>query len=194
MFGLKPELARRRQAHNGAIKWDMLLLAPMKFFAEMGGRNRVVEIETHQEGLHLAVDGVPLEADAVEVEPGVYSILWHWRSFQVKVEEIGGQLQVYIVGRSEPYRVALRDPRQWRRSSALGEGEGSQEVSSPMPGKVVRLLVEEQQTVAAGQGLLVVEAMKMQNEVRSPRAGVVTQILAHAGATVHAGQTLAVVE
>ena len=172
----------------------MLLLVPMKFLAEIGGRNRVVEIETRQGGLSLAVDGRPLEADAVEVEPGVYSILYRGRSFQVKVEEIGGQLQVYIVGQPYPYRVGLRDPRQWRRASAVSYAEGSQEVISPMPGKVVRLLVEEQQTVAAGQGLLVVEAMKMQNEVRSPRAGVVTQILARAGATVHAGQTLVLVE
>ena len=172
----------------------MLLPLPMKFFVEMEGRKRVVEIETRQGSLCLAVDDEPLEADAVEVEPGVYSILCRGRSFQVKVEEIGGQLQVYIVGQPGPYRVRLRDPRQWRRASALGHVEGSQEISSPMPGKVVRLLVEEQQTVVAGQSLLVVEAMKMQNEVRSPKAGIVTQILARAGATVHAGQPLAVVE
>lgn len=172
----------------------ILLLARMKFFAEIEGRKRLVEIEARQGRLFFAVDGRPLEADAVEVEPGVYSILCGGRSFQVKVEQIGGQLQVYIAGHSYPYRVGLRDPRQWSRAGAVSDVEGRQEICSPMPGKVVRVLVEERQRVGAGQGLLVVEAMKMQNEVRSSKAGVVTQILARAGATVSAGQPLAVVE
>jgi biotin carboxyl carrier protein len=63
-----------------------------------------------------------------------------------------------------------------------------------MPGKVIRLLVADGDTVAAGQGILVVEAMKMQNEIKSPKDGVVKNLKAEPGATVSAGQTLALIE
>jgi biotin carboxyl carrier protein len=63
-----------------------------------------------------------------------------------------------------------------------------------MPGKVVRLLVAAGDTVEAGQGLLVVEAMKMQNELKSPKKGIVRQVLAREGAAVNAGDVLAIVE
>ncbi len=166
----------------------------MKFLAEIEGRERVVELETRNGRVVFSVDGRPVEADTVEVEPGVFSILIAGRSFQVKVEEHAGHLQVYIAGRPKPYLVALRDPRRRPRSGAAGFAEGRQEIFSPMPGKVVRVLVEEQQQVEVGQGLLVVEAMKMQNEIRSPKTGVVARIHARAGSTVNAGETLVVVE
>jgi len=166
----------------------------MKFLAEIEGRERVVELETRDGRRVFSVDGRPVEADTVEVEPGVFSILIAGRSFQVKVEERAGHLQVYIAGRPKPYRVALRDPRRRPRAGAAEFTEGRQEIFSPMPGKVVRVLVEEQQAVEAGQGLLVVEAMKMQNEIRSPKTGVVVRIHARAGSTVNAGETLVVVE
>lgn len=166
----------------------------MRFIAQIEGRECAVELETRDGRLVFAVDGRPVEADAAEVEPGVFSILIAGRSFQVKVEETAGQLQVYIAGRSRPYRVALRDSRRRPRDGAAGYAEGRQEISSPMSGKVVRVLVEEHQNVRAGQGLLVVEAMKMQNEIKSPKAGVVAKIAARAGATVNAGETLVVVE
>ncbi len=166
----------------------------MKFAAEIEGRERVLDIETRDGRTVFTVDGRPLEADAVELEPGVFSILSGGRSFEVKVEQIGGQLHVYIAGRTHPYRVTLRDPRRRHRADAAQTAEGRREISSPMPGKVVRVLVEEQQSVATGQGLVVVEAMKMQNEIRSPKAGVVARIVARPGAAVNAGETLLVVE
>jgi biotin carboxyl carrier protein len=67
-------------------------------------------------------------------------------------------------------------------------------VLAPMPGKVVRVLVEEGQEVEAGAGLVVVEAMKMQNELKSPKKGTVAELRARPGATVNAGDVLAVVE
>ncbi len=91
--------------------------------------------------------------------------------------------------------MEVTDPRVWRgrRHGAL-EVEGRQQVTAPMPGKVVRVLVSEGDAVEAGQGLLVVEAMKMQNEIRSPKNGKVEKLLAREGLAVNAGDVLAWVE
>jgi biotin carboxyl carrier protein len=166
----------------------------MKFTVEVEGQERVVEVDSRDGRPVFSIDGRPLEADAAEVEPGVFSILTAGRSFEVKIEEMAGQLGVHITGRPYPYRVALRDPRRRGRASSAVAAEGRQEIASPMPGKVVQLLVAEEQAVEAGQGLIVVEAMKMQNEIRSPKAGRVVKILARPGAAVNAGETLLVVE
>jgi biotin carboxyl carrier protein len=73
-------------------------------------------------------------------------------------------------------------------------GEGLQSVSAPMPGKVVRVLVTEGQSVAAGQGIAVVEAMKMQNEMKAPKSGRVIQLKVREGETVGTGEVLALIE
>lgn len=91
-----------------------------------------------------------------------------------------------------PVRVEIRDRRR-RRAHAM-EGGGPASLVSPMPGKVVSLLVNEGATVEAGQGLIIVEAMKMQNEIQAPRAGRVTAIRATIDQTVNAGEVLVVVE
>lgn len=97
-----------------------------------------------------------------------------------------------IAGREFPFSV--HDPRQWRRGrgSAL-KAEGRQPIIAPMPGKIVRLLVAAGQAVEAGQGILVVEAMKMQNEIRSPKSGKVERLMVGEGQSVSAGETLAIV-
>ena len=94
----------------------------------------------------------------------------------------------------EPFDVEIVDPRAVRRRGASGTVEGRQTLTAAMPGKVVRVLVSEGDTVEAGQGIVVVEAMKMQNEVKSPKAGTVVKIAASEGSTVNAGELLAVVE
>jgi len=86
------------------------------------------------------------------------------------------------------------DPRAWRgKRGGVLEAEGRQQIIAPMPGKVVRLLVKAGDAVEAGQGLLVVEAMKMQNEIRAPKTGKVERILISEGQAVNAGDVLAVV-
>jgi len=77
---------------------------------------------------------------------------------------------------------------------AGGHDAGRAQVAAPMPGKVVRVLVERGQAVEAGAGLVVVEAMKMQNELKSPKSGTVVELRVEAGATVNAGELLAVIE
>jgi biotin carboxyl carrier protein len=165
----------------------------MKRIIEVNGREFVIEVEQRDGRAEFRVNGRPLEADACEVEPGVYSVLSEGRSFEVKIEELPGQMRAHVIGKPYPFSIRVRDPRRRRAAGTLA-AEGCQNITSPMPGKVIRVLVEEQHQVKAGQGLIVVEAMKMQNEIKSSKDGVVTKISARPGATVTAGETLLVVE
>ena len=137
-------------------------------------------------------DGPVQEADVSSAEPCVYSVLMNGRSYDARVEEHPGHLVVVI----DDYRfeVEVRDPRRWSpRSSGRGP-DGVQAISAPMPGKVVRVLVAPGETVSPGQGLVVVEAMKMQNEMKAPRPGRVLSVAARDGATVSAGEVLVTIE
>jgi biotin carboxyl carrier protein len=89
----------------------------------------------------------------------------------------------------------LRDPRSLRsRQKAAGNEKGPRQIVAPMPGRIVRMLVAENSSVEAGQGIVIVEAMKMQNEIKSPKKGVIKRISAIPGAAVNPGDILAVVE
>ena len=95
---------------------------------------------------------------------------------------------------SREFRVVISDEREWRRKrgSAI-EAEGRQQVLAPMPGKIVRVLVKTGDAVRAGQGVLVVEAMKMQNEIRAPKSGTIDRLAVVEGQTVNAGEVVAIV-
>jgi biotin carboxyl carrier protein len=127
-------------------------------------------------------------ADIREVGPGVYSILLGGRSYQAVMD--GNS--VTLDGRS--FCVEVFDPRRWSRGRNHQETEGRQNIIASMPGKVIRVLVSVGDEVEAGQGLIVVEAMKMQNEMKALRAGRVVTVTAVAGATVNAGDILAAIE
>jgi biotin carboxyl carrier protein len=114
------------------------------------------------------------------------------RSYEARVEEHPEALIVVIDGYR--FELEVRDPRRWsRQASGRGAG-GVQSVTAPMPGKVVRVLVAPGDIVETGQGLLVVEAMKMQNEMKASRAGKVLAVAIREGATVAAGDVLATIE
>lgn len=132
------------------------------------------------------------EASVVEVEPGIYSVLWDGRSYEAKVWWDGAQGAVEV-GPAH-FIVEAADPREMDARQAGGKRGLRQELKASMPGKVVRVLVQEQQEVAAGQGIVVVEAMKMQNEMRAARPGRVTSIRVQSGGAVTAGEVLAVIE
>jgi biotin carboxyl carrier protein len=125
-----------------------------------------------------AGDGVR-EASVLEVEPGVYSILIDGRSYEVRTADL---------------EIEVEDPRAPKSAHKQAGLEGRQSVSAPMPGKVVRVLVNVGDTVERGQGLVVIEAMKMQNEMKSPKQGNVVALSAVEGGTVAAGEVLATVE
>jgi biotin carboxyl carrier protein len=145
--------------------------------------------------LQFMLDGKAGEAGGQEISPGVYSILVGDRSYEVHVTKRPGD----AAGVSSPflvsvglrhYLVELRDPRRWRRAGSALEAEGPQEIVAPMPGKIVKVLVSENQEVGRDQGLLVIEAMKMQNELRAPRSGRVEKIYVNEGMGVEAGLRL----
>jgi biotin carboxyl carrier protein len=168
----------------------------MKLAIELGGMTRRIEIASDAARasgeLLWTIDGRAVEADAVEVAPGIYSILIGGASFEARVEPDATNLRITVAGRE--YAARIHDPRQWSRNrGAAIEAEGSQRVIAPMPGKVVRVLVKAGEAVEAGKAILVVEAMKMQNEVRSPKSGKVERILVSEGQTVSAGEVLATV-
>jgi acetyl/propionyl-CoA carboxylase alpha subunit len=166
----------------------------MKYEIAIGGARRIVEFTPPSKDSSrttFTIDGRTVEADAVRILPGVYSILLDGKSLEVTVEEFPGRLLLRANGREFP--VEIFDPRSWRRGRGAGiELEGRQKVVAPMPGKIVRVLAAAGQPVSAGQGLLVIEAMKMQNEIRSPKSGTV-ETLAREGQTVNAGEILAIV-
>ena len=154
---------------------------------------RSIEVEFRQSGetFLFRVESEDKSADIREVEPGVYSVLIGGASFEVCVET-GIDDYISVAGRR--FAVEVLDPRRWTRKSAALRGEGLQKIAASMPGKVVRVLVDEGDAVDAGQGLIVMEAMKMQNEMKAVRAGRVVTLKAVAGATVNAGEILAVIE
>jgi biotin carboxyl carrier protein len=166
----------------------------MKYEIVINGARRGVEFALQTNGAWRAaftVDGRLVEADAIRISHGAYSILLGGRSIEITVEETSGGLLARANGHE--FQVEVIDPRSWRRARGAGiELEGRQQLVAPMPGKIVRVLVAAGQQVAAGQGLLVIEAMKMQNEIRSPKSGTVEK-LAREGQTVNAGEVLAVV-
>jgi biotin carboxyl carrier protein len=166
----------------------------MKYEITINGAQRSVEFTPPKnEGLRTAftVDGRPVEADAIRISRGAYSIILGGRSLEVTAEETSGGLLLRVNGRE--FQAEIFDPRSWRRGHGAGiELEGRQQLVAPMPGKIVRVLVAAGEKVSAGQGLLVIEAMKMQNEIRSPKSGTIEK-LAEEGQTVNAGEVLAVV-
>src|SRR3984885_6157411 len=134
----------------------------VKLQIEIAGKKRQVEHAQAGERAIWTIDGQRLEADAIAVSPGIYSILVSGKSFEGRVEGLGAELRAITAGRD--LSVVIQDEREWRRNRGGNvEAEGRQQVLGPMPGKIGRVLVSAGDSVRAGQGLLVVEAMKMQN-------------------------------
>jgi biotin carboxyl carrier protein len=158
-----------------------------------GKRKHVVELERNGDLCGVSIDGRSLDADAVQIAPNAVSVMIGGQSFEIHVSRSADGTLNLQCGPHE-FFAEIIDPRAWRgRKHGAVEVEGRQEILAPMPGKVVRLLAAVGDTVEAGQGLLVVEAMKMQNEIRSPKSGKVERLLVKEGQSVNAGQALCVV-
>ena len=125
----------------------------------------------------------------IEAAVGTWSVIVDGRSFTA-VQLGAGEVSV----NGDVFRVEALDPRSRRGAQAAGLQQGTQSIAAPMPGRVIRVLVEVGQQVDLGQGLVVVEAMKMQNEMKSPKAGRVAQVKTNDGATVLVGDVLIVIE
>jgi biotin carboxyl carrier protein len=164
----------------------------VKIEIQLDGVKRSVDVVSAEGKLRFAIDGRALQANAIQISRGVYSILIDGQSLEARVESRGTLVHVNVAGRE--FAAEIHDTRRRRhRRSGAAEAEGQQNVLAPMPGKVVRVLAAAGDTVEANKGLLVIEAMKMQNEVRAPKSGVVERMLATEGQAVNAGDVLAVI-
>ena len=152
------------------------------------GRAVPVDLERRGDGWTAA----KRESSILEAEPGVYSVLLDGRSFEARIERTEDAWAVTIGGRR--FEIEVVDPRRPNRRGRGPGQEGRQRVTAPMPGRVVRVLVSEGDAVEEGQGIAVIEAMKMQNEIKAPKSGRVAALSVHEGATVGAGEVLGEVE
>ena len=166
----------------------------MKLTVHTGGHEQPIEILASAPIYRFRLGDAPERNANVEIpEPGVYSVLLDGRMYDARVEETSTGLLVIVID-GYRFEIEVRDPRRWSRKDRARAGEGVQTLAAPMPGKVVRVLVAPGDTVEAGQGLLVVEAMKMQNELKSPRDGRVTAVAAKDNQIVNAAEVLVTIE
>jgi len=165
----------------------------MTFDVQIDDARTRLEVERQGDRYRFRLDEQPERlAQLIEVEPGIYSVLLEGRSYEAHAET--GADCAWITIRGHRFRVAVTDPRRWSPKRAGAHGPEREEILAPMPGKIVRLLVEPGQAVEAGQGVVVMEAMKMQNEMKAHRAGRVASLPVRAGETVGAGAILATIE
>jgi biotin carboxyl carrier protein len=162
----------------------------MTTWIEIAGKRHKVVLAP---GRPPEVDGQPIAADIHQLSAGVLSLLLTLpdgttRSFRCIAEDDA----VVLDGRRIPYRVV--DSRSLRAVAGAANEIGPRTLKSPMPGRIVRVLVAAGDEVQAGQGCVVIEAMKMQNELKAPKSGKITRLSAAVGDTVAAGATLLVVE
>lgn len=166
----------------------------MNFDIELDGKKHRLSMRKKTEGYHFMLNGKPCDADATMIQPNLLSLLMEGRSYRILFDpRPGSEAALVIQERRIPYRID--DPRSLRsRGAADGADTGARSIAASMPGRVIRLLVNIGDHVEAQQGLIVIEAMKMQNELKAPRAGRVAKISAEVGATVQAGSVLLVIE
>jgi biotin carboxyl carrier protein len=165
----------------------------MIYEVSIGEQTYRVELERVESGWKCSVNGRELPIDVISGEDGVFSLLLAGKSYEIKQETAGTETKI-VVGQ-ERFSVTVRDPRSFRSRRHVGDAaQGIKKITAPMPGKVVRLLAAVGTAVEAGQSVIVIEAMKMQNELKAPKSGVVKKINVTEGAAVEAGQSLAEVE
>lgn len=157
---------------------------------EVGSKR--LKVEFAADGAVL-VDGASCSVDLKELEAGVLSLLWTDAAGRVRSYRCTAADGAVLVD-GERVEYAIYDPRSLRCAGAAATESGPRPLKAPMPGRVVRVLVDEGDTVEAGQGCVVIEAMKMQNELKAPKAGVVRKLAAKVGETVAAGAVLLVIE
>ena len=167
----------------------------MAFIAKLGDQSYTVEIEESGRSVYrVSVDGNEFLVDGKKTGRTNFSLIVDNRSFEIEVDNTDDEYRVLVDGRN--YRIHLVDERRVRVGAAQSglQLQGRQMVSVPMPGKIIAVLVAIGDAVEMGQGLVIVEAMKMENEVRSPISGEVREIKVKPGDTVEGGALLVIVE
>lgn len=168
----------------------------MKLQAEINGEKHEVEIDRNGREITATVDGRRYELDVSEPERELFLVKNANKVSQVIVSPKAGTVSEFgVTIHGNAVNVEIIDPKRLRGTgNGHDHGDGMAEIKTAMPGKVVRILVETGADVAKGDGIIVVEAMKMQNELKSPKDGTVKDIRAAEGQTVNAGDVLIVIE
>lgn len=164
----------------------------MTYDVAIDGKNYRLELNQVDGRWTCRLDGRDVEVDAVLARRDVLSLRIGNQAYEVKCERVGNDTHIWVG--SSRYAAEVRDPRSLRGRVRAADEHGPKKLTAPMPGKVVRILVAQGDEVEAGAGVLVVEAMKMQNEVKSPKKGIIQKIQVKEGAAVNAGDVLAIVE
>ncbi len=169
----------------------------MRYFAKLQGQKEAAPVDIEPAGdnrFKLTHAGKTFIVDALTLEHGTVSMLLDGTSYSVEFDEVGDEVQVLVRGQLTRVDVADERRLRLRAGTAAFSVEGKQLISAPMPGKVVKVLVKLGDEVKEGQGLVVVEAMKMENELKSPKAGKVVELPAKEGTAVEINARLVVVE
>jgi biotin carboxyl carrier protein len=169
----------------------------MRYFARLPGQKdpTPIDVERLSDGrFAIVLGGERHEIDALTLPHGAVSMVIDDASYSVEFEETGDEVAVMV--RNQVVRIDIADERRLRLRAATAafSVEGRQVVVAPMPGKLVKVLVKVGDEVAEGQGLVVVEAMKMENELKSPKAGKVVELFAKEGGPVEGNAKLVAVE
>jgi biotin carboxyl carrier protein len=156
--------------------------------APPGGKGLVQESEWN-----VGLEGRRIPVKSVRINGNTLSLILDGRSLAVRLDRTRAGGQIFLRGRA--YEYTLRDPRSLpSQARARMSQAGEQKITASMPGRVVRVLARPGEAIRIGQGIVVIEAMKMQNVVRSPKDGALKKLLVAEGANVNAGEVLAVIE
>jgi biotin carboxyl carrier protein len=167
----------------------------------VGGTTHKVEVEplaatppsNGELAYRLQLDRREITVSCVPLNQRAFSLIANGRSFEIQCEPTAESVQVAL--RGAIYECVVSNPRSLRTRKKAGVADsGEQKLTAAMPGKVVRIIAAVGDQIKAGQGILVIEAMKMQNEVRSPKDGQLKKLLVGQGANVLAGEALAIIE
>jgi len=164
----------------------------MHYSAVVSGETVDVTIRRTGDHIEATIDGRVYTLEAIAAQPGVYWLRWNNRSLEVSLIETESGYSITIGPHQIP--VEILDPRKALRRAAHHGHDGAVEVRAPMPGKIVRVLAQEQADVEHDQGIVVMEAMKMQNEIKSPKKGRIRRLEVKEGDAVNSGGLIAVVE
>ena len=149
-------------------------------------------LEQKEDTVKVSVNGKIYDLDIRKVEPGTYSLLHQGRSFEMQITEGKKRNEYHVQLDGRGWGVQIIDAEvRFQRNRHKGKMEnGMHEISSPMPGKVVKVLISEGEEVKEGQTLIIISAMKMESEYHAPRDAKVKEVLISEGDTIEGNQPL----